>query len=53
MPKVERDEKLTVLLSAEELARLRQFAEDDGVTVSHTIRALIKAEHVRRHGRAK
>lgn len=53
MAKVERDEKLTVLLSAEEHAKLRELAEDDGVTVSHTIRALIKAEHTRRHGRAK
>ena len=53
MSKVERDEKLTVLLSSEELAKLRQLAEEEGVTVSHTVRALIKAEHARRQGRAK
>ncbi len=53
MAKVARDEKLTVLLSSEELAKLRQLAEDEEVTVSHIIRSLIKAEHVRRQGRTK
>jgi hypothetical protein len=40
----ERDHKLTVLLTKDEMETLQALAEAEGRTVSQTIRELIKAE---------
>ncbi len=46
----DRDRKLTVLLTLEEMSKLEQLAEDQGVTASQEVRALIKTAHVARYG---
>jgi hypothetical protein len=50
---VDRDFKVTVLLSVPEQAQLQALAEEEGVPGTQLIRALIKRAYVKRFGEAK
>jgi DNA-binding transcriptional ArsR family regulator len=49
---VERKNKVTTLLSIDELAQLQRLADDEGIPATQWVRTLIKRSYVKRFGEA-
>jgi hypothetical protein len=53
MAPTERTKLFNVLLSPEEMAMLRQLADDDGLTAADVLRQFIRRTYAERHGATK
>jgi hypothetical protein len=48
-----KDQKLTVMMSEDDMGKLRELAEAEDVAVSHVVRSLIRGAHAERIAAAK